>query len=343
MLIIPDKQLGVNAFADVIDYYTRKYCSELVSDQTIEDLVRVTRHLPALFSSNWGFELRPFNAIHGVDFLACVHEPEQLVARPGVEGQVSFPETFRPVIDAWQDKRSILHEGVKNIWFEIDQEHLGLPDTPFNFFIGPVENASPLALADLLAHLVSLTSDGLLTEFKPALQQLFRAKYLLQDPSWIAQVGIMRARQQSGFRVFIQDISRQAATGFLQGMSYPALDREDLWKCWDALENAGARMALNVDLGRTIGPKLGLEAYFKTVDAAKDYLQEWAEENHAEPSQYHALMRFMSQLDGQQDGPLQPIFSHLKLVYVPDVFPELKAYFGFAKHKTLHLITYSKP
>jgi hypothetical protein len=237
----------------------------------------VARVLPAILAYNmFGFECRLgeenpradflvlARASCGRDSLAGLHPTSTLPAR------LMADPVWRRVRDFaahWAAPSSPLYHAVDNVWLEFDING-PVPDVPVpSMFFGPQSNdqiddievaGEPNAEGRLatVERTIRLLAGG---EPPPRmLEGCFRA---LSSDAQVFQVGLMLSRGDDAVRLCIQIRSVERIMEYLTVVGWPG-DEADLRGVLELLARSVDRVALAIDVGDAVRPKIGLECYF---------------------------------------------------------------------------------
>jgi len=231
----------------------------LVDPAAWRNLERLWCGIPPFWS--WGcFEIRLAAADGGTDFLLCIQEQagrRALAAALAAESPLPQLESVRPVLECW------LQAGQRSpaLWLEFDLP--GDPSTsPFLYFV--LDGATGEAPAALTSgDLVSLVERhrrllGLGDVGEAQLSALQRCVQSLPAAGCIAHVADLEpARRSRGVRL-VARLPGGHAWDWLQAIGWPGSRR--LWDHARAVLGADDDcLQINVDVGETVGPVLGLE------------------------------------------------------------------------------------
>ena len=158
------------------------------------------------------------------------------------------------------------------------------------------------------------------------------------DEAEIVQIGQMRSRGESGFRLFIQGLHKDAMQQLLTKFGKRDEGQQNLWKLWSDIELHGGRAEVNVDIGIRMGKKIGLESYFPTWEQAKTFLNSQVLQGRASKMAAQALINDVEEF-GNVKGDLKPFFSHFKVNHTPTEKQYLKAYIAFNDIRNTPLVT----
>lgn len=260
-------------YIKLVEPYTS---SALISPETWLKIKAVADFLPRNITSFFGFECPLTIAEPQSDFLICTDaEPSESKILASENGELPLALISAPIWEQinqfskeWQNQVSILHQQVNNIWleFDINDYHSDLP-LPSCFFgaqslysrksphVNIAENryewvtgkALPLLLNDNLPESVAANFCHCL-DFLP-------------QEAYVFQIGLMLARKiKNQVRVCIRNISPGEIPEYLQEIGWTG--SVDILKGFlRELSGLVDRIDLDIDVGETVAPKIGLECY----------------------------------------------------------------------------------
>ncbi len=249
----------------------------LISPSAFSDICSVASVLPSTLAHNtFFFECRLGERAPRADFsvlarsscgrssLAGLHPTSTLPAR------LMTDTVWRRVGDfavRWADPSSPLYHAVDNVWLEFDVDGLP-PDVPVpSIFFAPQPNGQmddievagePNAEGCLatVERTIRLLSGG---EPPPRmLEGCFRA---LSSDEKVFQVGLMLSRGEDTVRLCIRLRSVERIMEYLTVVGWPG-DEADLRGVLELLARSVDRVALAIDVGDAVRPKIGLECSF---------------------------------------------------------------------------------
>jgi len=172
----------------------------------------------------------------------------------------------------------------------------------------------------------------------------------LEDEQHIMQVGSMLSRPERGARIVVRGFDRESALAYLRRVEWPG-DFDRVASEWGPLANMSEELALSLDVGPRVGPRLGIEASPSTlriagcdprcarmldafvardlcsVDEAAQLLS-FCGRVDADDSRWPANLRGLGRL-GLPSPSLARGINHFKLVIEGRKPTIAKAYFGF--------------
>jgi hypothetical protein len=243
----------------------------LISGSALRDVRAVSRLFPGLLTAFNGFECRLNVEEPRADFLLCA-KPEEF-GRSILSGKISapaLPESFftmsawarvRAFCRAWEQPSSALHDEVANVWLEFDvAENPALPPVP-SFFFG---SESIIAARGRTGN-AWVTQDALAVvlgkELEPEVNDRLHACIeALPVGAHVFQVGCMLSRPSSAVRLCLRGFRPGEIVPYLERVGWPGESR-DLALLVADLGRRVERVDLDIDVGRTVQPKVGLECY----------------------------------------------------------------------------------
>lgn len=260
-----------HSLANYIDLLRPSLSQQLISDEQLSYIRAIAEVLPSAMTYFFGLECPLSIPDARGDFLVCttpedsgfqilgdrhanLYLPDSLKAHP-VWRQV---QNFSHV---WCEEGSALHEKVKNFWLEFDVD--GMPDpipVPSCFFGPGAVYPEPESTA---YHWITrqglqlLRNQDISTEIE---HKLFQCLDQLPHNAYVFQIGTMLARKADAVRVCIRDIAPDQVGDYLRKLDWAGSVTE--LECWlKELSAFTERVDIGIDLGETIGAKIGLECY----------------------------------------------------------------------------------
>ncbi|MEQ8494270.1 MAG: hypothetical protein RLW42_08640 [Gammaproteobacteria bacterium] len=245
------------------------------SRTTIEALAE---RLPGALTSFCGFECPLDTAAARADFLLCSTREEGHVAvLAGRHGEARLEPALLATpswqrvgafCSAWLDDRDVLAEHLMNTWLEFDvasrADALAHPSLFYGTHAPPAHVSAADQLAVHRAALALLAPEAVAGARGHALDAFFDA---LPAGSHVFQDGVMWARETGALRLCLRHLSPADLLSLLARCDWPGR-LDDAAALLDELAPTAARIDADVDLGTTLGPKLGLECYTGTDAAA---------------------------------------------------------------------------
>jgi hypothetical protein len=282
---------------------------------------------------------------------SAVDLPETLLTNP-------VWNRIRNFCNNWANSASILYDKIDNIWLEFDSAGLP-PEVPvpsiflslksiesdssnpikFGITANPHQWLTETALKFLFGRTISV----------PFERKLFDCFNLLPDGAWISQIGAMLARQVEPVRVCITDISTDKLLDYLSRIGW-AGSISKLEAFVSELSSFVDRIDLDLDVGDIILPKIGLECSFNRQPQFEPrwqlFLNRLVETGLCIPAKRDALLAYPGYSHERANRELWPSnilrvsnllwpqvssiflrrFSHIKIVYQPDIPVEAKVY-----------------
>jgi hypothetical protein len=187
-----------------------------------------------------------------------------------------------------------------------------------------------------------------------ALSDCFRA--LLPDEQ-VFQVGLMLSRGAGAVRLCIRLHSAERIVEYLAGVGWPG-DEAGLRDVLEPVARSVDRVLLDIDVGETVGAKIGLECYFdRNSQPGREprwdaFLNFLVSQGLCTPGKREALLAYPGFVDQNAEGMPWPAalrrasrllggrslstfirsLHHVKIVYRPGAPPEAKAYLAGNHH-----------
>ncbi len=339
MLSPPNKERSIG---DFLENKRTEYHELFVDDSVLSDLTCFFSEFPTGLSSFWGFEFDLNTHSHHVDFLLCIHQPDELHAwiQNAKKQRIVKDEIAKGLSDFSIKWRKDYNYIFNNIWFEYDYSEIQKNNYIPNLFLGPKKNVHILNLLDTIHNVFQ----GL--EFKvqkPSYKLLLSCISKLPKGSWVSQVGVMHARRDNNLRVFIQDIPKGAVLPYLEDVEYPDV-RNTHVKDWLQIAYRHCRkVELDLDLGVTIGNHIGLELYFEFMDEALSFLKHLYERGLCTRQKYLSFTEHLQTLNINKEAGMHQFLSHFKISFDGVSNFKSKAYIGYITADQAKNATATKP
>lgn len=340
---------------------------DLISGPAFSDIQFIARLLPgALAYSSFGFECRLGEDMPRTDFLLCATASSGgrrglLQLGQGLLTQAAWRQVHN-FATHWANPSSQLYANVDNIWLEFDVDGTyaqnPLPSVFFGLHTrsGPdAEQLAPTCVDDIT---ITRTALNLLTgsEVSPAiLERLSGCFEMLPAGAQIGFIGAMLARNTPLVRCIVRGMLLEEIVEYLSSIGWEG-PVDDFKNAFAPICDLMDFFWLNIDVGETIGPKIGLECYCysRPDDETKwhrflDYLVQnglCTEQKRRALLQYPGISHINAsddlwpeslRLASQLFGPigftmLERELHHVKVVYLPQEPLEAKAYL-FAEYR----------
>jgi hypothetical protein len=363
----PESVADDDSFAAYLRAVRGDVSPALIGEEAMDAIADIARLLPgALALQTFGFECNLSHAEAAGDFLLSVQ------ARAGrSELSAGMPAALRddPIwrrtqtfLDAWGDAQCVLSSTIDHVWLEFDvSTAAGEPPIPSVFHgyqVADAEDAGVLAPPIDQQIEASRQAFEILTDrpLAPAvLKQLRSCSELLPSGGHVFQLGAMIARDTDAFRVCVTFLDRSQILPYLDRLGW-AGERFRLQNLLGQLEGMVDRLALDLDVTRSVLPKIGLECYLSWNDGARGqgwsrFLDFLVDSDIALEPKCKALLCYPGLLDFRVDGARWPAslrraseffgsaaisvflrsIHHVKLVVEPGQPIEAKAYLA-ARH-----------
>ncbi len=315
----------------------------LVAPEGLQPLRRLARALPAV--SWFGFESRLATPAATADFLigltASSRSGALFAGRTFDDDRASNPlaqpgwAPFRALAAEWADPTSPLSANVAIAWLEFDVASGGDALAVPNVLFGSKAPGAAQAVAEIGLHC--------LLGRPPAagvVQRLEHCFDALPPQTRIFHIGVMLARQVEDVRVCVYPLCWEEIAPYLERIGWPG-PRDDVVEVLAPFCQRAVRLGLAVDVGESVGSKIGLECYLDERPHPRPdprwpaFLEQLVAEGLCTVDKRDALLGWPG---GQRTSRfLWPsIFlrrlNHLKLVYEPGRPLEAKAYWGVIQH-----------
>jgi hypothetical protein len=328
----------------------------LISPTALAGLERLARLLPPVSAS--GFECRlgreEAQADFGVRILASDGSRAMLAGR--VDAGAALPsalfthpvwERLRRFGARWDTPATLLWEEIGDVFLEFDVEGTPPPVPIPSFFIEYDRRASR-RLEAMEESLALLWGEPLAPAVRERVVECLAA---LPSRGYVSAVGAMFSRRFDGVRLCLQGLGPGTLPAYLARVGWPG-DTSEVEALLARVAGRVERMALSLDVGPAVLPRLGVECHLADslheadserwaslldalvaqglcLPAKRQALVDWLGHTHlrARPEALPGNLRALSAALGPKALPvfLRRI-NHLKLVLQPGQPPEAKAY-----------------
>ncbi|PTL80821.1 hypothetical protein [Vitiosangium sp. GDMCC 1.1324] len=328
----------------------------LISPTALEDIERIARLLPPVSASGFECRLGKEEALadFGVRFLAADGSRGVLAGR-GDTGLTLSPSLFvHPVWERlrrfgahWDEPGTLLQEEIRDVFLEFDVEGAPAPVPIPSFFI-EYERKAWRRLEALEESLALLWGEPLAPAVRDRVVDCLAA---LPPEGQVSAVGAMFSRRFDGVRLCLQGLGPGTMPGYLARIGWPG-DLAELEALLAPVADRVERMALSLDVGAAVLPKVGVECHLAEslheadtarwtalldalvaqglcLPAKREALVGWLGHTHLR-SHPEVLPGNLRALSTSLAPRALPVFlrriNHLKLVLQPGQPPEAKAY-----------------
>lgn len=308
---------------------------ELLGPQSVKQIVAVADTLPPL--PMVGFEARLGTGDPAPHFAVAVRaaQGDRDIILRRLDHAHPDPDSAWGRIDAfcrdWAEPSSPTHGGVPSLWLEYDVDAADHPP-PGVFFgtsIGEVVSASALVERSVAL----LTGAPVPPDVREAVIRVVRT---LPSGSNLFQVGTVVARPAPALRLCIVARGRADVPQILSAAGWPG-PVEDVESSLAALPVSPSLIALDIDIGTAVMPRIGLECYMDErrqprVDPSwQKLLDHLVVRGMCTVAQRDALLAWpgREQVRILWNSAVIRGLNHLKLVLEPGRPAIAKAYFGF--------------
>jgi len=245
-----------------------------------------------------------------------------------------------------------LHGGVTDLWLEFDRP----PKAALSIFVGFTKIPEPAGdrLRLARAAVTELAADAMIARFDGALRRCVEA---CPKGTYLSHVGLMLGRRTPFIRLQVMRPEPEQVREYLEAVGWRH-DSGPVVELAQAMRERAHGLAVCLDVGEDVGPRVGLEALFDDQPPNEPrwshLLDELVGRAVCTPAKRAALLRwpgFTFPYDVDGDWPADLVLSslrrpadhftsferrlgHIKIVYRPGGALEAKAYFGY-EHKWL--------
>ena len=270
--------------ASLADYVTRlmpAFPRGLFPPGNIDGMSRVVEHIPWSMLSLFGFERPLDDARAGADILFAANiATGGRDVLSGRNAAVRFSAPWEPIArfcERWNEPSSPLHAGADDVWFEYDVgSATNGGSAPPSFFFGPRVGHAEDRAYDAVPATRAILQEGFGALFGapfPAETSatLDRCLALLPRHARIFQTGLMLSRPARQIRICIDNLSPAEIGSFLES-TRGREDADHFAREMAAIANEPMIVRLAVDVGETIGPRIGVECTARTWPPLLDTL-----------------------------------------------------------------------
>jgi len=345
----PERQAGGTGPLRRLGAAARRLEPELASGAAVRRVERLLARLPQDLSDNLIYECRLGSDAGRLDVSFRFERAGAGTARlaggtaPG-EGPPPWP-AVRRLAARWCAADSALAP-MDALWVEVDlPPNRPVPKRPGVFFgltapaAGKVESAA--ALAPRLAATAALLRPGLdAGRLHRRLAEVLGALPALPGGARLFQTGLMLGRDDPRIRLCFEGLGPHGVHALLVALGADAADRPEMGEAL-ALAAGADDLALAIDVGEDVGPRVGLELYTLTGsdDRLDRLLGRLEGAGLCSADQRRRLLAYRGK-DLEEEGrePSDPVLvaralSHLKLVTAPGAPLRAKAYLAVKRHR----------
>lgn len=323
--------------ADCLPHILPDLPTELASSTALSTVKAVAHHLSPLVSG--GFECR-LNGQTQLDLQQCIptNSPQLLLLQAHWANHVKHQASNSPVwerllafLTQWREADSTVQKALSELWLEFDSDGLtGEMPLPALFFALPKESSlasdSEVASETILALLLE-------TAFHEALRQQVQCCFTAcEHEVFVSHIGVMLSRSTETVRVNVKRLQPHTLTAYLTQIGWTG-DTAALVELMESLTPYVDRITVCLDVGRTIGPRIGLECSLLEQSSTEtrwaallDLLVTWGV---CLPEKQAALLRWAGRAALSDGGAVVRRLSHIKMDYRPDQPLQAKGYLWF--------------
>jgi hypothetical protein len=344
---------GMASLAEYIKPVAPHFTPHLIAAESIHDMLRVASVLPgALAYGLFGFECRLGDSAPLADLLVCARAADGgRDALLELDSGLHEPawQRVREFAAEWSDSSGPLYDGVDYVWLEFDVAGNGgsVPQPSVFFGVDTHQDQS------IVEQGLELPLGRALPEY--VANNLRACMAALPSDARVAFVGAMLSRDVNSVRLVSSAPSFEQILTYLTRVGWPGSVQE-FRHSLEPFSRMSDYVWLNVDVGVSVHPRIGLEFYFfrpAHADGAAHWhtiLDRMVHVGLCTPKKRDALLAYpgSSPVDVQSDlwpdhvgvvfNALRPLgltgmlrdLHHLKFVYEPDGSIQAKAYLSAA-------------
>lgn len=268
-----------NSLTNYLELIKPKVDANLIAPQYWQSIETVAGVLPSAVTTFFGFECRLGIEEAHADFLICADAEEagrEILANR--ESAIALPtalyahpvwQQIRDFSQQWNNPSSPLYNRVNNIWleFDIDRPSVGIP-VPSCFFAPQPIYADSDSQWTIDTALKLLQNRAVPEVIASKLSSCFE---LLPDDAYVFQIGVMLARKSDLARICIRNITPEQIPAYLTKIGWSG-SVDKLQETLSELSKYAARIDLDIDVGESVLPKIGLECY---LDRQPQFEPKW--------------------------------------------------------------------
>ena len=328
---------------------------QLISSECMDSLKTTAGYFPAAITSIFGFESRLWEKEAKVDFLFCVSSDRSQKDIFASKNRMHFIPAFEHVEPVWKnikefarwwaDSEDSLSQTIDRVWLEFDmKDDIDAIPIP-GIFWGLDSRITKLMTSEenKRKSLSAIERGYYILKGKPMSPglrlTLFNTIEAMPGRCRVEQVGLMLSRKIDALRLVITKLKGvDSVKNYLHQVNWPGSIRE-FGQFLNTLMPLIKSIALNLDVGDEIYPRIGLECYVdfypRGYNQRKRLIEYLVRERLCTPPKGNALLNwhghFRTHLPHEfWESLVVKRFHHIKLDYHPEKPLRAKAYIGFA-------------
>ncbi|MBN1860980.1 MAG: hypothetical protein JW840_05925 [Candidatus Thermoplasmatota archaeon] len=345
--------------------FAEPYLAELVSQDSLKEILCTAQYFPGNLTSFLGFECRLTDTQSRADWAFAISGMgddrevfTNLMENGNLPKQYFQQQEWKHIADfakAWIDPKSLLYHKIQCFWFEFDMpDQLPVTLIPSVFF-GP-EKTTGRGDADEVSQFLSIINTTVSVLKGKRLshsleRQLAACIRQLPTNASIQFIGVMFSRSTNGIRLYVKRLLPKQIVPYLTSLGWSDTNGR-LSSLIDELSDRADRFVIGFDVVEEgIIPKIGIECSFISNNFHLEtrwgeLLEYLVEKNLCLPEKRDALLRYSGSenTDTFSGGIMRPLvsvsrhldtlissaivryISHIKVVYQPGHPLEAKAY-----------------
>ncbi len=242
----------------------------VVCRSQINNLKKLTANFPSLLSNTLIFEYRLDNKNTSVDLSLGINSAigSRNLLLAGMHPYIDLPQELlendvwqqvRSFAQSWTDTESKIHNFVDTIWLEFDSKSVLLSTCPIpSFFFATYHVTS-----SQLKETSWVANDALKTIYGRSLtsnieKQLYKCIGLLPGKTHAKSFGIMLSRGEERVRMITSEMPANKVLEYLSKIKWSG-HKQDIQPIIEALGRVAKHINVSLDIGSSIGSRLGLE------------------------------------------------------------------------------------
>ena len=257
-----------NSLANYLKILKPQISEQLIAPKYWHNIEAVAQVLPSTITTFFGFESRLGIAEAHADFLLCADAQE--MGRKILADQ-NYPIALAPYLyshsvwkqirnfaEEWNNPNSPLYQQVNNMWLEFDIEDSSANIPVPSCFFGPKPIYAKSNYQETIDTALNLLQNQEISEGIKT--KIFNCIDLLPAKAYVFQVGVMLARKSEVVRLCIRNISPEEILNYLSAINWNG-SFEALQERLNKISTYAERIDLDIDVGESVLPKIGLECY----------------------------------------------------------------------------------
>jgi len=286
------------SFRSLLDQFGDHLYGAIIPNTSVADVRALAALLPPLSGAGVEYHLgtptsradvllRATNADSGREALAGRHH--EFAPAP----ELLHSNDWRPIVrfcEAWGNPASRLYHQVENVWLEFDILPQLISGRVPSLFFDPDRHNREQDAEKLAIVATALTELG-----QPVSERMSnfisRCLRIAPEPAGLYYLGVMLARRTDAVRLCLNAIAPEDLVSYLRRLEWPG-PTEIVERVLLPYACQTTRMILDLDVGSTIHPNLGLELFFETLSDWEQVLSRLISEGLCTPDESQKIMNW---------------------------------------------------